>query len=351
MFICQKAAVRKERKCACLKRFIIMCICLWGLSYIIPYLALNNVKGDIPQLPIPTAAPEKEAENLSDKAVGVTLNNNGKIEEIPLDEYLCGVVAAEMPALFPDEALKAQAVAARTYTMKRIAAAPAAEHGGAAVCSNPSHCKAYKPLASFAASWDTSAEEYSSKIMRAVRDTDGEVVLYNGEPITAVFHSTSAGKTENSADVWGGNVPYLVSVESPGEEASPRFEEEKELAPAEFKETFLKKYAAADFDINPENWITNISRSDAGGVKSINIAGVSVKGSDVRSLFGLNSTNFTIRYDDGKMKIKTRGYGHGVGMSQYGARAMALEGKNYEEILLKYYTGTQLGKISEKASS
>lgn len=342
-----------------MKRFVMLCICLWAVAFTAPLLTVGRGGGeDVPTLPIPTAEPENmenteaaESAAPTDKSVTITLNHNGTVESIALDEYLAGVVAAEMPALFPDEALKAQAVAARTYTMKKVAAAPAAEHGGAAVCSNPSHCKAYEPLSSFAASWNTAAEEYTEKITRAVAETDGEILLYNGEPITAVFHSTSSGKTENAADVWGGNVPYLVSVESAGEDASPSFEDEKTLTPEEFKAKFSEKYPNASFDANPENWITNISRSEAGGIKTITVAGVSVKGSDVRSVFGLNSTNFTVTYTDGKLHIKTRGYGHGVGMSQYGARAMALEGKSYDEILKSYYTGVILGKISEKASS
>ena len=253
-----------------------------------------------------------------------------------------------MPALFPEEALKAQAVAARTYTMKKASSAPVKDHNGAAVCSNPSHCKAYKPLSEFAAKWSENAESYSEKIKRAVKETDGEILLYDGEPITAVFHSTSSGKTESSADVWGGNLPYLVSVESEGEESSPHFEEEKSFPTVEFRERFAKKHPDAVFDENPENWITNIRRSEAGGVKTISVGGVSVKGSELRSIYELKSTNFTITFDGGYMKIRTRGYGHGVGMSQYGARAMAQSGKTYDEILKKYYTGTTLGKVRQK---
>lgn len=335
-----------------MKKFFILCMLLWAAVFITPLIVLGGGDNEVPTLPIPTVEqPDGKSSKTADKNVMVSLNYNGTVESIPLDKYLQGVVAAEMPALFPDEALKAQAVAARTYTMKKIAAAPAAEHGGAAVCNNPSHCKAYEPIASFASGWSSAAEEYTEKILRAVRETDGEILIYNGEPITAVFHSTSAGKTENAEDVWGSAVPYLVSVESAGESESPRYEEEKLLSPDEFKTKFSEKYKNASFDANPENWITNISRSDAGGVKKLSVAGVEVKGSDIRSIFGLNSTNFTILYADGMIKIKTRGYGHGVGMSQYGARAMAIEGKNYEEILKSYYTGVTLAKISEKVSS
>lgn len=334
-----------------MKRFFALCLMLWICIFAVPYIMFGKESKPVPELPLPTVQPPEDSSHTVDAGVTVTLNRDGSVENIPLDEYLRGVVAAEMPALFPEEALKAQAVAARTYTMKKIAAPPAAEHGGAAVCDNPAHCKAYKPISSFAASWDTQYEEYTDKISRAVSETDGEIMLYNNEPITAVFHSTSSGKTENAEDVWGNAVPYLVSVESSGEHESPRYEDEKILSPEEFKKVITEKYPEASFDENPENWTGEISRSAAGGVKSLNVAKVKLSGGDFRSLFGLNSTNFTVSYSDGRMSIKTRGYGHGVGMSQYGARAMALDGKNYKDILKSYYTGITLGKISEKSSS
>ncbi len=332
-----------------MKRFFAVCFGVWFAVFFIPFVGVSKKGNDIPPLPIPSEGIGGGGE--TDSAVTVTLYRDGKVETLPLSEYLEGVVAAEMPALFPEEALKAQAVAARTYTMKKLVSTPDKSHNGAALCDNPSHCKAYKPVSTVAASWSDKSEEYTAKIRRAVSETDGEILLYNGEPISAVFHSTSSGVTENAKDVWGGDAPYLVSVKSEGEEESPHYEEEKEFEPDEFRKIFLGKYTKAVFDVNPENWVTNISRSTAGGIKTLSVGGVSVKGSEVRGLFGLNSTNFTLLYDNGKMKFKTRGYGHGVGMSQYGARAKALEGEKYEEILKSYYTGVELGKINQKVSS
>lgn len=332
-----------------MKRFAVLCLAIWSLIFIIPLFTVSGKNREIPELPIPTAEAEQRAK--TDSEVEVSLNYNGSVIKLPLNEYLEGVVAAEMPALFPEEALKAQAVAARTYTMKKLAAAPATVHNGAAVCDKPSHCKAYAPLASHASAWSGKTEEYTQKIKNAVAETDGEILLYNNEPITAVFHSTSSGKTENAKDVWGGDVPYLVSVESKGEEDSPRYKDEKSVTYDEFKTLFSKAHPNAVFAENPENWFTSVSRSSAGGIKTISVAGVSVKGSELRSLLSLNSTNFTIAVRDGKITFSSRGYGHGVGMSQYGARAMALSGKNYEEILKSYYTGVTLGKISQKKGS
>ncbi len=330
-----------------MKKFILLCLLLWVMVFTVPLItATRNGKKEIPTLPIPTAEPPQSGK--TDSQITVSLSRGGKTENLSLEEYIVGVVAAEMPASFPVEALKAQAVAARTYTMKKLSEEFAPEHNGAALCDNPGHCKAYKPIAESAAAWKNSSDEYTQKIKNAVSDTDGEILLYQGEPITAVFHSTSSGKTESSKDVWGGDLPYLVSVESRGDEASPNYEKVKKYQPEEFKKIFSEKYPTATFDPNPENWLTNISRSDAGGVKTISIGGVSVKGSDVRTLFGLNSTNFTILYLNGEMEIRTFGYGHGVGMSQYGAKHLAANGNNYEEILKTYYTGVTLGKIGTK---
>ncbi len=336
--------------CRIMKRFFVLCAVLWAAVFIIPLIAISKRAGEIPVLPLPSEG-IGTSEKTDDSEIEVTLSTNGKTETLSLSEYLEGVVAAEMPALFPEEALKAQAVAARTYTMKKMTSPPAEGHNGAYLCDNPAHCKAYKPISSFAAAWDDEKEEYTEKIKRAVSETDGEILLYDGSPISAVFHSTSSGMTENAKDVWGGDAPYLVSVKSEGEEESPHYQEERELAPEEFKSIFVAKYPNASFDENPENWVTDISRSAAGGIKSLSVGKVSIKGSDVRTLFGLNSTNFTLIYENGKMKFRTRGYGHGVGMSQYGARAMALSGKKYEEILKSYYTGVELGKINQKSSS
>ncbi|MBR5542883.1 MAG: stage II sporulation protein D [Oscillospiraceae bacterium] len=330
-----------------MKRFLTVCFLLWIFVFTIPLLALRNHGDTIPELPLPTV---QGSNGTTDASVTVTLNNNGTVENLPLDEYLRGVVAAEMPALFPEEALKAQAVAARTYTMKKLTSPPSAEHSGAAVCSDPAHCKAYSPLSSFAAAWNDNSEKYTEKISRAVKETDGEILLYDNEPISAVFHSTSSGMTENAKDIWGGDAPYLKSVKSTGDEDSPHFKEEVKLPPEEFKEKFLEKHKDAVFDKNPENWITNISRTDAGSIMTLSVGGVNIKGSELRSLFGLKSANFKFAYTDGSLVFTTLGYGHGVGMSQYGARAMALEGKKYDEILSFYYTDVTLGKISRKTS-
>ena len=316
-----------------MKRFFLLSGALW--------LPLFTPHDEMPLL----RAPETEAVAV-DAETNVTVLTGGKVETLPLDVYLQGVVAAEMPALFPEEALKAQAVAARTYTMKRASETPAASHKGAMVCDDPNHCKAYQPLAAISANWGASSADYEEKIKSAVGETDGEILLYEGEPISAVFHSSCAKKTEAAADVWGRDVPYLQSVESVGDTDAPNHEKTVRVPIEEFRTKVLATYATADFSKSPV--FGEPVRSAAGGVKTISVGGVNITGQQLRMMFGLRSANFTVSEEADAVVFQTVGFGHGVGMSQYGARGLALQGMEYREILAHYYTGTQLGKIEKK---
>lgn len=335
-----------------MKRYFILFLTLWIILFTIPFFTLDRAEEAQADVPMSTDGTEAEAassagavDTIDSHTMITLLDENSEVIELALDEYLAGVVAAEMPALFPDEALKAQAVAARTYSMNKLAGSAPPEHKGAALCCDPSHCKAYKPLSAMAVNWGISSQVYTDKIKNAVFITDGEILLYDDQPISAVFHSTSSGKTERAADVWGKDVPYLQSVKSTGEEESPRFSSRVELSPGEFSEKFKKLYINADFSSNPANWFSDINRSSAGGVKTISVGGVPTTGNIIRNLCGLSSTNFAVSASADKIVFETKGYGHGVGMSQYGARALAEQGKSYREILSLYYTGVEFGKI------
>ncbi|MDR1117144.1 MAG: stage II sporulation protein D [Oscillospiraceae bacterium] len=274
----------------------------------------------------------------SDGGITVKVQFADGVRELRLYDYLCGVVSAEMPASFPPEALKAQAVAARTHTYNRIlAGGESSTHGLADVCTDPAHCKAYAP---------PGENGYPEAVINSVAQTDGLVVLSEDEPILAVFHAASSGKTERAADVWGGDVPYLQSVVSDGEEAAPRYRGEVCVTREEFAETIKARYGDADFDKPAADWFSSVTRSEAGGVISLEVCGTVITGNVFRSLFGLNSTNFEIETDGDNIRLSTTGYGHGVGMSQYGARALALEGKSFEEILTWYYTGASVGTFT-----
>ncbi len=327
-----------------MKKFLILCVGLWFVVFAAPLFAVKDaVIGE--KIAVETSAASDIENRVKDAQMKITVWDGEKVETLALDEYLQGVVASEMPALFPEEALKAQAVAARTYALNRASVTPDKSHNGAMLCTNPAHCKAYKPLAIAAANWGISREQYSDKIIGAVSLTDGEILLYDGKPISAVFHSASAGKTERAADVWGSDVAYLQSVESFGEQEAPAYYGRVEIPADEFKAAFEKKWSGGDFSASPETWFKNSTRSDAGGVISVYVGGVRLSGNQVRSLVGLRSTNFTVKVEDDKLIFDTLGYGHCVGMSQYGARAMAKQGKNYREILSWYYRGISFGEL------
>ena len=277
-----------------------------------------------------------------DARVSLTVNVGGEDVSMALDEYIWGVLAGEEPPTFPAEALRSQAVAVRSFTLYMTERPKQDDaHPAAALCDNPAHCQAYLPRGEAMANWGggETAEGYAAALEQALRGTDGQIMTYDGAPILAAYFSTSSGKTENAADVWGAEVPYLSGVDSPGEEGAPRYQARFEVT----RDEFWSALGGAYPDIaESETPFGNIERSDAGGVKSIEISGVKVGGADMRRLFALNSTNFTVAASGGAFIFDTVGYGHGVGMPQYGARAMALDGKRYDEILEWYYSGAKL---------
>ncbi|MBP1759003.1 MAG: stage sporulation protein [Firmicutes bacterium] len=266
---------------------------------------------------------------------------NGEVREMPINEYIWGVTAAEMPASFELEALKAQAVAARTYALRR-AAVPNQNHPDADVCGDYTCCQAYISPEQAAANWGDNAEVYTAKITRAVADTGLEVIRYQGALIDAVFHSSSAGSTQDAVAVWGSSVPYLVSVNSPEGEEVPNFHSQVSLSAEEFRSAFLAAHAQANLGDDPKWWIGETVRNESGSVEQINIGGVLLRGSDVRSLYKLRSANFTVEAKGDQIVFQVAGYGHGVGMSQYGANTMATQGKGYRDILSWYYTGVTI---------
>ncbi|MGM9552210.1 MAG: stage II sporulation protein D [Clostridia bacterium] len=275
-------------------------------------------------------------EAVSEKTVSVFNHITQTDSIMDEDEYLTGVVAAEMPASFEIEALKAQAVAARTYTIYKSQSTDHVQD----VCTDPNHCQAYFTKEDMMANWGADYDFYLERITTAVKETTGEHLTYNDEPIMAVFHSMGGGRTENSADVWGGDVPYLVSVESPGEEEGTNYYSTKSVTFEEFKNTILSNYPTSV--ISSFSDISEPVLTQGGHVKSMIIGGVSVTGTKIRSMFDLRSTKFDISFSEPNVIFTVTGYGHGVGMSQYGANAMAKEGKNYKEILSHYYQGTTL---------
>ena len=287
---------------------------------------------------------KQRAQNITSPDIAVF--SDGEVVVMPLNKYLIGVVGGEMPASFPLEALKAQAVAARTYALRRMAAygGEGCGKGGADICTDSACCQAYTPPEELENSFGKNSRRYMDKLIEAVYSTDGEVILYDGSPIEALYHSSAGGRTEDAQNVFSSALPYLVGVESPGEEGS-KYHGEQEYTPKEFAAAINKKWPDANLNRKKlQSQVKILSRYDSGQVESLKLGNVTVSGKELRKLLGLNSANFTIDISD-TVLIRTTGYGHGVGMSQYGARAMALEGATYLEILTHYYTGVDVEKM------
>ena len=238
------------------------------------------------------------------------------------------------------EALKAQTVAARTYCLYQRSGGD--KHPGADVCGDYTCCQAYLTREQAAQSWGGEAGRYTDKISAAVRDTDGLLCLYNGAPIDAVFFSSTEGRTADAAEVWGATVPYLVPVDSPEGEEVPNYHSTVTLTAEEVKSLAAGAGLGCDLSGEPSAWFANLTRTASGRVDSVELGGVSLSGGAARSLFSLRSASFDISLADGAFTFSVTGYGHGVGMSQYGANAMAKEGSGWQDILSHYYTGAQL---------
>lgn len=277
--------------------------------------------------------------NSSSMQVTVLRHTDGSVESVDLEEYLLGVLAGEMPASFHIEALKAQAVAARTYILNKKDN-PGPDHPEADICTDSTHCKAWlsdrEITERFGEGW---LSEYGPKVRSAVEATFGQVMLYDQRPITAVFHSTSSGRTENAEDVWGGSAPYLRSVESPGDQYSPKFYSEVSVTREEFaKKLSDYKGHAVGCEIGAAEY------TQGGAVRYIEIGAERFRGTEIRSIFSLPSSNFTIEEVEDGFVFHVKGSGHGVGLSQYGADYFGKSGKTYEEILKIYYQGVEIVK-------
>ncbi len=269
-----------------------------------------------------------------------------EIEELPLDAYLLGVVSAEMPASFEMEALNAQAVVARTYTLYSITHNNK-KHGDADICDNSACCQAWISKENRLAKWDEENRiEYWNKIVSAVNNTEGKIITYNGEVIDAFFHSNSGGKTEVPVNVWGGtNYPYLQSVQTSGEDAYSQYNSELIINKEEFVSKIKQSHKNFQIDFSKEDAIKIIEYTDANRIKTIKVGNLNLSGVEIRKLMGLKSANFTVKVEGDNIKFEVIGYGHGVGMSQTGADSMAKQGSNYEEIIKHFYTNVEITNI------
>ncbi|MDO4846111.1 MAG: stage II sporulation protein D [Oscillospiraceae bacterium] len=309
--------------------------CLWETA---------NVPQERPVEPFFLIIEEKAAPAAQKRTTLQLLTAEG-VRETDEEEYLTCVVLSELPASFHEEAMKAQAVAARTYAFRAVAHG---KHTDADLCSDPACCQAYHAPAelrerlgdAFDAAWEKASE--------AVRETDGMILCYGDEPIDAVYYSCSGGRSEDAVAVWGGDVPYLRSVDSPGEEFAPRFASEICVPFSEFRAKLEGEEDGLRLPVLPQDWFGEASYTEGGAIDTIRIGGKAFRGTELRRLFTLPSAKFTVSIRGDAVVFSCRGYGHGVGMSQYGAEAMAREGKDWRQIVAHYYTGVEIKKLSRQ---
>ena len=313
------------------------------LTVLLPFL-LVVARGLRLEAPRPPAVPLDPG----DLPVRVFVPSAGRVETLPLEDYLAGVVAAEMPATFHPEALKAQAVAARTYTVRQmqVFGGPGCrQHPEADVCGDPQTGQAWASLEDKRRQWGwLNGWRFSRKIRQAVEETAGLILVYQGAPIDAVYHSTSGGRTEAALTVWGHDVPYLRPVDSPWEEASPHFRSSKTLTVDEFARRLEIKAEAVE-KLPAERCFEAVETSPGGRVARARVGGREFTGPQLRQRLDLPSTWFECRRQGQQLVFAIRGWGHGVGLSQYGADGMARQGRTYQEILQHYYPGTSLRPI------
>ena len=320
-----------------MKRFFASFCALFLLLFLLPSLALTS--GQAPLLQGQDAG--EETYYLVEDA------ETGEVMKLSPLTYIKGVVAAEMPLSYHTEALKAQAVAAHSYALYRISQKLSGGdgQGEAYLSTDPAECQGYLDEEGRREQWGSQFDAYEAKLTEAVSAVIDKVLVYDGEPVMAMFHAVSGGKTEDAGNLFGSPVSYLVPADSASDELSPSFLEEKTFTSAQMKELLDPLLNGAALSDTPSEWFGAPERSDAGTVLSVAVGGVPLTGSDVRSALSLASANFTVTFADGTFTVITRGRGHGVGMSQYGADFLARQGEGYEQILLHYYTGVTLRDI------
>lgn len=269
----------------------------------------------------------------------------GEVEQVNLDEYLCNVVSAEMPANYEIEALKAQAIVARTYTIYKILNK---KHDTADICDDSTCCQAWISKDDRLARWEESQRESNwQKIVSVVNDTKGKIITYDDKPIDAFFHSNSGGVTEVPVNVWGGTgYPYLQSVETSGEDTYTQYSSEVVFTQEQLINKLKEKYSDISIDFSNSDDIKIMEYTESTRVKTVKFGNHEISGVEARSLLGLRSTNFEISIDDDNIKFSVKGYGHGVGMSQTGADSMAKQGSSAEDIIKHFYTGVEVSEVN-----
>lgn len=323
--------------------FIMMLMCT--IFIIVLSLVIGGGSGDS------IVQPQKIIfKNNGDSKIKVYITQEGKIQEMAIEDYVTGVVSGEMPAEFSIEALKAQAVAARTFAVAHMTQYGGKKYNsntGADVCDT-AKCQVFMSKQERISKWPVKYRDmYWNKITDAVKSTKGEILTYKGKLVMEPYYfAISGGKTESAVAVFNSNIGYLKSVDSPGEERAKKYKTYKSISKIEFINLINSSYKNAGLSLlNLDTSVTIMSRNEGGTVRNIRLGRATISGVKFRSLMGLNSTNFNLSFSGSKVTICCLGYGHDVGMSQWGADSMAKRGKNYKDILCHYYSGVKINKI------
>ena len=343
-----------------MRKILFFIIVLFCIVFIIPSIFTKRRKGTYvadekkESIETPTNQ-QKIEEQLKQKyeyekyaTIKLYHKKSSQIEDMPIDQYLYGVVSAEMPVSYELEALKAQAIVARTYTIYQIMHS-GGKHESADICDDFACCQAWISKEDRMNRWDENEKESNwEKIVEAVDSTQGKIITYAGSPIDAFFHSNSGGTTETVSNVWGGSdFPYLQSVQTSGEEGYTGYSSEVELTKDELLKKLKEKHPETEINFEDVNSIRILEYTESNRVKTIQFGNIQIAGTEARKIFGLKSTNFSVETKDGKIKFVVTGYGHGVGMSQTGADSMAKQGNGFEEIIKHFYTGVEIVDIND----
>ncbi|MBQ4120044.1 MAG: stage II sporulation protein D [Clostridia bacterium] len=321
-----------------MRKFFVLSVFLLALLLLLPLAALRENPPSLPVLAESTVTSQNAQTTQNTESFKVLISETGKTETLTREEYLFGVVAGEMPALYEEEALKAQAVCAYTFLKWRQKENSDKEYD---ITDNYQIDQCYISEQKALEKWGSKADEYSQKIKNAIESVLGQALNYNGEIILSVYHAVSGGITESAKNVWGKEYPYLQSVSSVGDKLSANY-----ITTVDATKEKIEGCFSVTLPTGLKGTFTDFKRTSSGYVKSVKICGKEFSGSEIREIMGLKSTNFSVTLKDNIFTFTVYGYGHGVGMSQNGANYMAQQGSDYKEILAHYYKGSQIMRNS-----
>lgn len=309
----------------------------------------NKETSSVTEKKQPAAIPTKsEYKKYKINSFKILDTSTGKVQDVSVLDYVIGTVMTEIPATYQVEAIKAQAIAAHTYALNHHLIQqenPDPSLKGADFSADPASHQGYMSTEALKERFGNNYNDYYKKIAPAVKEVIDQILVYEDEPIVAAYHAISAGKTEDASNVWNGSASYLVPVDSKGDEYSPEYETISAVSFNDLKSTVEAQYPNTVFGEDSEKWIEVLKRSDSGYITEIKVGDTVMSGLDFRTLLGLRSSNFTINFSGNGFAFIVKGYGHGVGMSQYGSDYMARQGATYTEILEHYYKDAQIVSI------